>query len=93
MPIIIPDLPADDPYANIMNSSELRYSLDPVFKQECDVGTLRNVYEHQQREYGRLTDSLDNIPKEFHDIPIEDIIEKATPVHAISESTRGMLWY
>ena len=91
MPIITPDLPSDDPYANIMNSSELRYKFDPVFKRNCDVNALRNVYEHQQREYGRLTDCLDNIPKEFHDIPFEDIIENATPVHAISESTRGML--
>ena len=38
-------------------------------------------------------DSLDHQPKQFHDIPFKDIIAKATPINAITEHTRKMLWH
>ena len=93
MPLLLPDLPANDPYATIINSSEMRYSLDSKFRKQCDVAAIQNIYEHQQREYNRLMSNLEHVPKQYHDIPYKDIIDNATPVNAIAERTRNMLWH
>ena len=37
--------------------------------------------------------NLEHIPKQYHDIPYKDIIDNATPVNAIAERTRNMLWH
>ena len=47
LPLILPDLPKDDPQATLLNSSLLAYKHDPKFKKECDELTMKSLYGHQ----------------------------------------------
>lgn len=55
--------------------------------------TLRNIYEHQQKEYIKLMDELERVPKECHHLPWHSFISSATPIQSLSLEAQGHLWH
>ena len=91
LPLLVPDLPANDPKATIFNSSEKRLKFDKKFKNECEIMQFKLIYEHQQKEYTKLINLIDTLPEDVQKLPFHLYIAEATPINAIKQEALELL--
>ena len=58
LPLILPDLPKEDPQSTLLNSSILAYKNDPNFRKACDELAMQSLCEHQQKQHKELMEVL-----------------------------------
>lgn len=95
-PLILPNLPSDDPAATVNNSLEKAKQNDPVFRRAIKEAAIKAVYDYQEKKFEELFSELEPLPSCVRSKHLEDLqtlIKKAVPIQAIRQETETMLWH
>ena len=93
LPLIGPDLPADHPMASISTSSAYAAATDPEFAEECRLATLEAVAAYRAEQRHELREQLRTLPKMWHNIPFEQLMEQNIPLQSLRSQTERLLWH
>ena len=92
--LIIPSgLQASNSTANVFNSRKKAYQDGKDFHWKCDFKSLQLIYEHQQQEYLKLINALEQTSMQFHKLLFHKWIANNTPVNALTDQPHEMIWH
>ena len=69
------------------------YKYDATFDEEVQKATVMAVHAFQEEKMRKIKEDLNNIPKEFHNLPFHKYVQENTPVLAIRAETHLSDYY
>ena len=81
-------LSADNQSATVLNSRGKAYNYNAYFRKNCDLVTIKMIYEHHQREHINLMSVLESVPEQFYKVPFHSWIHDNNPVNDLKKKKK-----